>query len=151
MLDNLGGALDPVRLMWAIAGKESSFGRNCVPRFESAYFTNGRYGGNPPMPELIRLYGKAAASSYGPWQVMLCNCRHRAPADLNSLENCALDFVYHANRILEGQKPPNLDTFAWAYNSGHWHTAIKPEDYIVHVTAYYGVPMPTSPVSDPGA
>ena len=64
-------ALDTNKLMNIILQMESSGGVNCEARFEPGFLA--RYGNNPPMPELRRLFGdEAAASSYGCYQIMLC-------------------------------------------------------------------------------
>ncbi len=61
-----GTPLDKVRLLWGIAGVESSFGLNCNPRHEPGYCFGGRYLD----PERTREWGCLAHCSYGPWQVM---------------------------------------------------------------------------------
>ncbi|SRR6266702_1562508 len=62
-------SVDPVRLLWAIAGVESSFGRDSYPRHENAYCYNGRYFN----PQVTAEVGCLAHCSYGPWQVMYAN------------------------------------------------------------------------------
>jgi len=61
-----GTPLDKVRLLWGIAGVESSFGQNCSPRHEQAYCYGGRYLDHYASLE----WGCLAHCSYGPWQVM---------------------------------------------------------------------------------
>jgi len=64
-----GTPLDKVKLLWGIAGVESSFGNNCNPRHEAGYCYGGRYFN----PALTHEWGCLAHCSYGPWQVMFGN------------------------------------------------------------------------------
>lgn len=82
--------IDMDKLLFAIKQMESSGGINCKSRFEPNFLA--RYGNNPPMPELRRLFGdEAAASSYGPWQIMICvaweNDFRYSPEQLANPEN----------------------------------------------------------------
>jgi hypothetical protein len=61
-----GTPLDRTKLLWAIAGVESSFGLNSVPRHEPGYCYGGRYFDR----ERTHEWGCLAHCSYGPWQVM---------------------------------------------------------------------------------
>jgi hypothetical protein len=61
-----GTALDKVRLLWGIAGVESSYGANCNPRHEGGYCYGGRYFDSV----VSQRWGCLAHCSYGPWQVM---------------------------------------------------------------------------------
>lgn len=64
-------SIDRERLAMAIRHVESSDGTNCAARFEPGFLK--KYGAKHPMPELRKLYGdQAAASSYGPYQIMIC-------------------------------------------------------------------------------
>jgi hypothetical protein len=58
--------LDPVKLLWAFSGVESSFGANSVPKHETAYCYGGRWFDGPK----TKLWGCWAHCSYGSWQVM---------------------------------------------------------------------------------
>jgi hypothetical protein len=64
-----GTPIDKVRLLWGIAGVESSFGLNCSPRHEPGYCYGGRYFN----PVASRAWGCLAHCSFGPWQVMFAN------------------------------------------------------------------------------
>lgn len=64
-----GTPLDKVKLLWGIAGVESSFGLNCSPRHETGYCYGGRYFN----PVASRSWGCLAHCSFGPWQVMYAN------------------------------------------------------------------------------
>jgi hypothetical protein len=61
-----GTPLDKTKLLWAIAGVESSFGLNSTPRHEPGYCFGGRYFDR----ERTHDWGCLAHCSYGPWQVM---------------------------------------------------------------------------------
>lgn len=145
---NLPPDVDGPQLMWALAGNESSFGANCTPRFEKSYFS-GRYSKEPPMPHLISLFGEAAACSYGPWQVMLCNCYGYKPEEFSDLEKCAEAFIAFLNRQLERQKPVTLKEVFDMYNSGNWRDSIVPTDYIAKGVKNYQAEMPVEKVLDP--
>jgi hypothetical protein len=61
-----GTPLDRTKLLWAIAGVESSFGLHCYPRHEPGYCFGGKYFDRERSEE----WGCLAHCSYGPWQVM---------------------------------------------------------------------------------
>lgn len=63
------GKISGAKLLWAIAGVESSFGLNSHPRHEQGYCYAGRYFD----PNLTAEWGCLAHCSYGPWQVMFAN------------------------------------------------------------------------------
>lgn len=54
------------KLLWGIAGVESTFGQYSNPRHENAYCYAGRYYD----PKATSEWGCLAHCSYGPWQVM---------------------------------------------------------------------------------
>jgi hypothetical protein len=62
-------SVDPVKLLWAIAGVESNFGQNSAPRHEQGYCYGGRYFNVLATNDI----GCLAHCSYGPWQVMYAN------------------------------------------------------------------------------
>ena len=63
------GGVDPVKLLWGIAGVESTYGLNSNPRHENGYCYNGRYFD----AKLTDEWGCLAHCSFGPWQVMFPN------------------------------------------------------------------------------
>lgn len=141
IVDWCGNALDPVLVMWAFAGNESSFGANCTPRFEPAYFA-GRYAHEPWQEQLNKEYGQDGAKSYGPWQVMLCNCPSGTkPGDYQELAAGAVAFISYMNREIRAQKPQTLDEMGDMYNSGNWHDDNVPEVYIANLRKHYDTPM----------
>jgi hypothetical protein len=64
-----GTPLDKVRLLWGLAGVESSFGWECNPKHEAGYCHGGKYFD----PGRTKEWGCLAHCSFGPWQVMYCN------------------------------------------------------------------------------
>lgn len=57
------------KLLWGLAGVESTFGQFSNPRHENSYCFAGRYYD----PALTAEWGCLAHCSYGPWQVMFSN------------------------------------------------------------------------------
>ncbi len=114
--------IDGPRLMAAIAWCESSSGQNMTPRYEAAYDIGGAYSENSPQKELLALWGKQAAYTYGPWQMLPCNARGFSPKELfEDNEKCALAFVGFFNRYVAGfRRASTLDQIFQTYNSGHF-------------------------------
>lgn len=139
----LPDGVDAAQLLWALAGVESSFGADCTPRHEPAYDVGGKYSTHAPMPTLLKMYGTAAACSYGPWQVMFVNMSlGTRPAALDDLDVVASETVLHLNRLLRHWHPSNLNEIGECWNAGH----ITPDpDYERKLTASYAVPLPTTP------
>lgn len=121
LLDSFGQPIEGDRLLWAISGQESSFGADCGPRFEPGYW-DGEESRNPEQAALNTKYGRAAAMSYGPWQIMYVNgWRYGTPDDLNlNLDVVAQATVDFMNDYVIGhQRAHNLQEFARIYNSGN--------------------------------
>lgn len=91
------------------------------------------------MPALIALYGSpAAASSYGPLQVMLCNAGGLAPADFDDVDKAFHASVAYLNSLLRRFSPQSLAEIGECWNAGH----ITPDPaYTEKLTANYAVPM----------
>ena len=115
--------IDPVQLMWAFANKESTHEKpgffGCIPRFEPAYFTGGRYAMNDQMRILLSVFGRDAACSYGPWQVMLVNAPTWKPSDFDHIDICSEAFVNFLNQRSKKRAPQTLTEFGELYNGGH--------------------------------
>jgi hypothetical protein len=122
-----GTPLDKVRLLWGIAGVESSFGLNCNPRHEQGYCYGARYFN----PHHTSEWGCLAHCSFGPWQVMFSNFPEGvSPLALVWLmdgrvasEACLLGAIRTLNRaIAAGTR--NLGDVVIAYNGpadeGHY-------------------------------
>lgn len=119
--------LDGARLMLAIAAVESGgtdprqAGHNCGPRHESSYDVNGGFWRqSPTMQELVKEFGSAAASSYGPWQMMYCNFSPTmTPQECDEdVEDAAVEFVRFFNAQMRRRNPQNLDEVGEVWNMG---------------------------------
>lgn len=106
------------QLLWALAGNESSFGTNCMPRHEPAFDTGGAYATHAPMPTLLAKYGSAAACSYGPWQILLANAASYSPTDFSTLTSAAEATVAYLNQQLRIFRPQSLEQIGSIWNSG---------------------------------
>lgn len=143
--------IDGPKLLWALSGCESSFGEDCTPRHEPEYDVGGVYSTAPVQAKLLEQFGRAGACSYGPWQIMLCNCQPGVSPDaMASLERCGLETVTFINRrILTAQKATTVAEIAESYNAGRWQWSKVPAGvrrYAVDCVKYYeSEPMPGVP------
>lgn len=142
-------SLDPALILWALAGNESSFGANCKPRFEPAYFT-GKYSLSLSMRELIGQWGEDAAKSYGPWQVMLVNAPGFTPPELAmDAERAITATVGFLNRRVFAQvgvhhAAYDLAQIGKGWNRGNWWDGYQGADEIAYVERlehHYNTPM----------
>lgn len=113
--------LDGVKVMAAIASNESSYGANCGPRHEPAYDRGGSLSTGKLQASLLDEFGSAAASSYGPWQMMFINFTGYTPSQLlTDLDACASEFVRFFNSyVIETRKAESLDDIGQVWNDGH--------------------------------
>jgi hypothetical protein len=143
--DGNGHQIDGARLLWAISGCESKFGKNCKPRFESAYYLDGLYyGKSEKLQQLVAVYGRDAACSYGPWQILAVNAKH-SPEVLGADPNAACaDAAQFINSFcVRERKCRTLTDFADCYNTGNPHDANVPHRYIHDLIDYYqNYPIP---------
>lgn len=136
----LPAGLDGAQLLWAIAGKESSFGANTSPKHEDAYC----HGGKLFDPNRTAAWGCWAHCSYGPWQVMYANANVGAsPIDLygSGIVSGMYAVKLIQDRIVGVEKAVTLEEIANAYNAGDWRTRHAPADYVAAVVANYKVPI----------
>lgn len=138
LVDGYEYPLDGAKLMWALSGEESTFGADCGPRFEPAYWNHPSVAQKPLNAE----YGQAAAMSYGPWQVMYVNCvKFGTPGEIDGNINLsaesAVDFLNSYIIKIVGAK--NLFEVARAYNSGNITVPmpIGVMQYVEKVQSYY--------------
>lgn len=153
-----GSSLDPVKLLWALCGNETSFGANILPHHEAGYcpFTNGAYyKNNPDVRHQTALIGCLAHMSYGPLQVMWFNIVkfYYDATTMGPQESLAVALLTDPNRgmnaavaflnkeILGRQGCKTLDEIGDAYNSGNAKDKIIPVDYITKLKANYDVPL----------
>lgn len=142
--------IDGRKLLWALSGCESSFGENCTPRHEPAFDVGGKYSTAPEQAKLLEDFGHAGACSYGPWQILLVNCRPgTSPEHMTNLDRCGLETTVFLNaRILKGEGAKTVAEIAEAYNSGKWRWEEVPAGvarYAADCVKYYeSEPMPAS-------
>jgi hypothetical protein len=138
--DPWGNKLSGSQLLLAIAGRESSFGRNITPRHEPAYDVDGRYWhDNRDLRAAVALYGPLAASSFGLLQIMACNARGFTPRQLaESVEDAMRASVDRLNYYVIGhQKAATLEQICDAWNTGNYKDKNVPEEYIAEVKKHY--------------
>lgn len=144
----LPAEINGVRLLWALAGCESSFGSNTKPRHEQHYHDLAASGKNAELVRLTRQYGCDAHSSFGPWQELLVNCwRTMRPEDFADIDKCAVVTVAFINtRILTLEHATTVKQIAEAYNSGKWQWHEVPPGAVHYASdceRYYAfMPMP---------
>lgn len=126
VFDDEGKMVDPVQTMWAFAGNESTFGHDCDPRFEPAYWTGGRYAEDPHQEILNSRYGKLGASSHGIFQIMCCNLfsgftpeELATDADANAQAFVGFLNKYLDRETLRGTRPRNINELAAMFNTGN--------------------------------
>jgi hypothetical protein len=136
--DGTGKPIDGPRLLWALAGRESSFGRNLKPRHEPAYDLGGHYANLPAVKRGLEQYGRAFACSYGPLQILACNARGFTPAELGADPEKALSAAVAMLRltVLRAQKAATLEQICQAWNAGHIGGRCTP-GYEQAVRGYY--------------
>jgi hypothetical protein len=135
-----GSPLDKVRLLWGIAGVESSFGWNCNPKHEAGYCYGGKYFDR----ERSHDWGCLAHCSYGPWQVMFENF----PLGVSPLslvwdsdgrvasEVVCLGAVRRLNQIIAGGAPGLSDIVL------HYNGPADVEEYTAKLVDCQNHPMP---------
>ena len=136
----LPAGIDGAQLLWAIAGTESSFGADSVPRHEPAYCFAGALFDKPASVA----WGCWAHCSYGPWQVMFANAMPGISPTLfgTSPQLSAQAAVLFLQNMIRRQAPQSLAQLAEIYNKGH----ITPDpDYVAKIAANYDVPIVSQP------
>ena len=128
------------QLLWALAGVESSYGRNCQPRHEPAYDHGGTYATHLPMPTLLKRYPYEGACSFGPFQLLLCNAPlSYGPSSFDNLTLATQPAVSYLNLLLRRYQPKTLAEIGECWNAGH----VTPDPiYERKLAAAYAVPMP---------
>jgi hypothetical protein len=139
--------LDGPQLMAAIASNESTLGNNCNPRYEANYDVGGAYGEEPQMQSLLHQYGRDAACSFGPWQIMLINAPGYTPTELRTNPDaCARAFLGYFNSfVIRDRKAQTLMQMGEVYNSGRiWPFPPKGvQDYCTDLlNAYNAIQFP---------
>lgn len=136
--------------LWALSGKESSFGANNVPRFEPAYAreTNGIYYLGRPKKEygeqlrqLYKHYGAMMACSWGPFQIMAIGAFELGyvgnPAALADAKISMPFVIRKLNRIISSGTT-RIEEILSAYNTGQWKNPNAwPKQYILNFMTIY--------------
>jgi hypothetical protein len=140
---HLPPGVDGAQMLWAFAGRESSFGARCVPLHEKAYCYGSKYyKTDKVLRDLTEAWGCWSHASYGPWQILFDNA-YRLDHTIDPIRLmtdpavCTVITVAEFNRIMDLQKPPGLREIADAWNSGDWRDAIRPNDYMDAVESFY--------------
>jgi hypothetical protein len=133
-----GKALDGARLLLAMAGRESSFGKDMKPRHEPAYDFGGRYAKAHDVAVGLAKYGAAFACSYGPLQVLAVNAFGFSPTELAACpETAMLAAIGYLNRYVFGHwRCQTLPEICETWNGGHPGATTTP-GYVNEVTHYY--------------
>jgi hypothetical protein len=138
--DGFGQPIDGPKLLWAMAGRESTFGKDLGPRHEPAYDFGGLYyRTSADLQHGIALYGRDYACSYGPLQIMACNAKGYSPFELGADPEKALGAAVARLRIevLGRQLARTLDQICDCWNTGNAKDANVPHEYIAAVRHYY--------------
>jgi hypothetical protein len=142
--------IDGTALLWALAGNESSFGVNAVPRHEAAYCRGGKYGKAPLLAEHRKTWGCWACCSYGPWQITYLNALTYAgggemtPICLESKDGLVAlraTIGFLNGYVFGAQKARTIEQIADTYNSGNWRDAPTPDvqRYISEIHRQYRI------------
>ena len=137
--DGSGKPIDGARLLWAISGRESSFGKNMTPRHEPAYDVGGLYWRtSEEVKQGVGRYGRDFACSYGPLQIMACNASGHTPEELGSDPEAALGAaVAHLKIIiLYRQMAKTIAEICQCWNGGHIGARTTP-GYVGEVMRHY--------------
>lgn len=136
--------IDAAQLLWALAGNESSFGANCIPRHEAAYCT-GKYSAG--LKVATQTYGHAAHCSYGPWQLLWVNTNKMQSPEKTfaDLRLCMLNTVAFLNSEIFGrQHAMTVQEVGDAYNTGNFRDKNIPTTYNDELESHYNnVPLPS--------
>lgn len=143
-LTHNGEAVHGGRLLIAISGLESSFGKKRLfVRMEPGYAPGGRYyHDSQTVRDRWATYGALAASSYGSFQMMFITAEELGfyghPIDLQADYTCAL-FARRLiiDRFMAKQGVKTLGQVLDAYNSGNAKDANVPLSYVQHGIQLY--------------
>lgn len=135
--------IDGRKLLWALAGNESSFGANVAPRHEDGYCYAGKYYDK----QATAAWGCLAHCSFGPWQVMYPNFDKGTSPLLAAISpvvvvEAAVSLIQ--KHIVGAEQAATLEEIAEAYNSGDWHhKEIKQPvaEYIAKAVKNYALPI----------
>jgi hypothetical protein len=132
--------LDPVRVLKALAWKESTYGQNTTPLKEPAYLPGGRYF-TPEQAARHKKYGVAAAKSYSSFQILYptaCELGFSGtPTDLDDDREAIRWVVELLNRRVFGRDHAmTIEEVGDCYNSGR-KGGFLPAKYMQELRGYY--------------
>lgn len=134
--------LNPLHLLIAIAGVESSYGVQNVPKYESAYAPGGLYYRRAKyVRDQYWIYGALSCCSYSSWQILYLSaydlgCRDH-PLELWKDEVAIEWVVKYLNVRVFGRGAKRISEIADAYNSGTHRDDIVPYEYIAKLEDCY--------------
>jgi hypothetical protein len=112
--------IDTTLLLAAMAANESTVGVDCGPRYEQNWDWGGTYSKNPKQQSLLNLYGRAAAMSYGPLQIMFYNAPGCTPEELNTnLSMVMRASIEYLNNQIREFDPKTVTDVGQMWNGGH--------------------------------
>lgn len=139
-----GAQLDGAKLLWAMSGRESSFGQNMTPRHEPAYDVNGAYWKiSQEVKDGIAQYGRDFACSYGPLQVLAVNAKGWTPEEMGKDPLAAMEGAVTFLRlyVIQRKRARSLAEICQCWNGGHIGATTTP-GYVEEVTKYYRAGIP---------
>lgn len=141
----LPGGMVPEALLGAIAWRESKLGLVAGSRVEPSYLHRERFGGGglyrAHVPDLVRVYGDSAASSWSSFQIMFPTAWELgfrgAPWTLDD-DAVAVGWAMEYVRVRALRKGAvTVEEVADAYNSGSHRDAFVPGTYVAAVANHY--------------
>jgi hypothetical protein len=136
-----GSEVDPVKLLKALAWKESTYGQNTTPLKEPAYCPGGRYF-TDDQAQAWQQYGEAAACSYSSFQILYPTAVEMgyrdAPQGLDDDAEAIRWVVELLNRrVLGRDQARTVQQIGDAYNSGTSRDQRQPLVYMQALQAHY--------------
>ena len=135
--------IDSAKLLWGVAGNESSFGDAFAPRHEASYC----YEGPAFNAQATKVWGCLAHCSYGPWQVMFANFPPGispillAQTGPTMAEACVIAAVAEINSAIK-RGAATIPEIAEVYNAGSLRPRVVPAEYMAKLLTSYKTPMP---------
>jgi hypothetical protein len=126
--------IDAGRLLWAFTGNESSFGQDCNPRYDARYDTGGILARSLVQAALLQKFGSDAARSYGPLQIMLCNCpKDTTPEEISQLDIAFMCSVSFMKKQMQRFTPTEIYGCAVIWNVGYLREGQLPTQVMRYV------------------
>lgn len=141
----LPGGMIPEALLAAVAWRESKLGLVAGSRVEPSYLHRERFGGGglyrAHVPDLVKVYGDSAASSWSSFQIMFPTAwelgYRGTPWGLDD-DAVAITWAMEFIRVRALRKGAvTVEEVADAYNSGTHRDSFVPETYVAAVVNHY--------------